>query len=177
MSKLISITRRFEFDAAHRVYGHESKCANLHGHRYVALVTLRPKQQLDELGRVIDFSVVKQDIGKWIDDNWDHNILLNSEDPLALMYLVHQDATKKEIAERAKATTRQIFGDKAPYIMAGSGTNPTAENMAKELFRVVCCLLPTWTSKGYNLIPTRVRLYETPNCYADYAKHGEGCGG
>ena len=30
----ITCTRRIEFDAAHRVMGHEGKCKHLHGHRY-----------------------------------------------------------------------------------------------------------------------------------------------
>jgi len=64
----ISITRIFEWDAAHRIVGHESRCASLHGHRYVAEITCEA-EQLDPLDRVIDFSVIRQHIGTWLDEN------------------------------------------------------------------------------------------------------------
>lgn len=60
------IMRKFEFDYAHRVLGHESKCKHLHGHRGVAEVIVS-SPGLDSLGRIIDFGIVKQRVGKWID--------------------------------------------------------------------------------------------------------------
>ena len=54
----IEAVRKIHFSAGHRVYGHESKCSNLHGHNYVLWVHAGAKE-LDELGRVIDFSVLK----------------------------------------------------------------------------------------------------------------------
>ena len=75
-----TITRKFTFDAAHRLINHKGKCANLHGHRYVAEITLQAKQ-LDELGMVVDFSEVKRIIGDWIDHRWDHNTILHPGDP------------------------------------------------------------------------------------------------
>ena len=76
------ITRKIEFDAGHRVYGHEGKCAHLHGHRYVAEITVQA-EELDGIGRVIDFGAVKKVMKEWIDMCWDHNTLLNADDPLA----------------------------------------------------------------------------------------------
>ena len=37
---MISVTRRLEFDAGHRIPDHRSQCRNLHGHRYVLEITL-----------------------------------------------------------------------------------------------------------------------------------------
>lgn len=146
------ITRRFEFDAAHRVYGHEGKCANLHGHRYVALVTvLAPR--LDELGRVVDFSILKEVIGKWIDENWDHNILLNSEDPMGQVIWEH---TRKEI--RLLDSKSLIL--KNPFFFIDE--NPTAENIAAYLLNKCKILLEKYTT----IKPVRVEVYETPNCSA-----------
>jgi 6-pyruvoyltetrahydropterin/6-carboxytetrahydropterin synthase len=54
----ISCTRRIEFDAAHRVMEHESKCKHLHGHRY-ALEATFVAPDLDTLGRVVEFGVIK----------------------------------------------------------------------------------------------------------------------
>jgi 6-pyruvoyltetrahydropterin/6-carboxytetrahydropterin synthase len=137
------ITRKIEFDAGHRVVGHESKCAHLHGHRYVAEVTVQACK-LDEIGRVVDFSCIKTVVGSWIDDNWDHNMILNVSDPLI-----------------SRGIDRKIFGDKDPYLM--SNGNPTAENMAEELFKVAKRLLV-----GYGVEVVHVRIYETPNCWSDY---------
>ena len=145
---MITITRRIEFDAGHRVLGHEGKCKHLHGHRYRVEITVRgPK--LDALGRVIDFGEVKRLVGGWVDANWDHNLLLHPDDPLL--------ATHPDLAEH-------IHG-RAPYVMLPHGRklNPTAENMAETLFSVACMLLG---ERGLEVI--HVRLYETPNSWADY---------
>ena len=61
---MISITRKIEFDAAHRVMEHEHKCKNMHGHRYVLEVEVEMKNKLDDLGRVIDFGLLKDIINK-----------------------------------------------------------------------------------------------------------------
>lgn len=65
------VTRRIEFDAGHRITRHESRCAHPHGHRYVAEVTVAAPE-LDPAGRVVDFGVMKQILGAWIDEHWDH---------------------------------------------------------------------------------------------------------
>ena len=137
------VTRKFEWDSGHRVLGHEGKCKHLHGHRYVAEVTVEAPD-LDDLSRVIDFSVLKTLIGKWIDEQWDHNILLHEADPLL------------DIRPESSA-----WGGKKPYIVLDG--NPTAETMVVILFNVAANLLPQ---------PIKVvhcRLYETPNCWADYS--------
>lgn len=142
-SILTEITRKIEFDAGHRVYGHESKCAHLHGHRYVAEITVTA-DELDSLGRVIDFSVVKNLVGGWIDDTWDHNLLLNDQDPLFDL-----------ICQNEKENGR------IPFFF--SNENPTAENIARVLFEQAHWMLIT-----HSIRVTRIRIYETPNCWADY---------
>jgi len=136
----LTCTRRIEFDAAHRVVGHEGKCKHVHGHRY-ALEATFASRELDTIGRVVDFGVIKDVLGKWIDDNWDHTAILFDEDkPLG-----------KAISS--------ITGQKIFYLPA----NPTAENMAEYIIHTVC-------PKLFADLPiqcTRIRLYETPNCYAD----------
>jgi 6-pyruvoyltetrahydropterin/6-carboxytetrahydropterin synthase len=142
----IRITRVLEWDSGHRVLGHEGKCRFLHGHRYTAEVTVAPLVEelpLDNLGRVLDFSVVKELVGAWVDHNWDHNVLLHERDPL----LQVEDPNT-------------VFGPRSPYVMPG---NPTAENMAQILFNRAQALL---RKKGIEVV--NVRIYETPNCWADY---------
>ena len=133
-------TRRFEWDSGHRVLGHGGKCRHIHGHRYSAEVTVSA-EQLDSLGMVLDFSVLKQKVGNWIESSWDHRLLLCYDDP-QLEYL-----TKTE--------------EQPPYVMPTG--NPTAENMAQVLFQEASKLL-----EGTGIKVVHVRLYETPNCAADY---------
>lgn len=148
------IGRRFEWDAAHVVLGHEGHCANLHGHRYAAEVMIFA-DELNNLGMVIDFAEIKKIIGGWIDENWDHNILLHKDHALAVIW-------RKGKADRdMKALRDSIFGKKVPWI---TDLNPTGENLAKQFFLNVSALLPD----SVKLVS--VRLFETPNCWADYGE-------
>ena len=141
------ITRRFEFDAGHRVLGHEGKCRHLHGHRYCAEVSVTARS-LDDLGRVVDFSVLKEKVGEWIDSNWDHNMILHADDPLLLASLLHDLHT---------------FSEPLPFIMPSYAPNPTVENMVKVLFYE---LQEVFSDTGVTL--AHIRLYETPNCWATW---------
>jgi 6-pyruvoyltetrahydropterin/6-carboxytetrahydropterin synthase len=136
----ISCTRRIQFCAGHRVFGHESKCKNLHGHNYVAFITAQAAG-LDSIGRVIDFSVIKERIGTWIDDNWDHGMILWQHDAPAWEAIA-------------------AFGPTKVYALA---ENPTAENMAAYLLEHVCPSLFADTA----VIVTKIVLWETENCYAE----------
>ncbi len=143
---LTTIVRDFEFDAAHRVLGHEGKCKYLHGHRYKASIRATC-QCLDNLGRVIDFGEVKRLVGGWIDNFWDHNTILNPQDP---------------ILQRGRETALEVIGQR-PYIMPETHPNPTAENLAQVLFNHASVLLqPT----GIEVV--EVVLHETPNCRATF---------
>jgi 6-pyruvoyltetrahydropterin/6-carboxytetrahydropterin synthase len=138
-----TITRRIEWDAAHRVLRHESKCGSLHGHRYVALVTCTA-DELDACDRVVDFSVIKDRVGGWVDDQWDHTTMLNSHDYRLLEFV------NTEVQEHDK---------RPPYLF--SGAEPTAETIASELLRVAQVLL---ADTGVRVVS--VEVFETPNCSA-----------
>jgi len=145
-----SCTRRLQFCAGHRVMKHESKCANLHGHNYVALITAHGPG-LDDVGRVIDFGVLKERVGGWIDDHWDHGLVLNQEDK-ELIEMVGDFKVRKSAGAGV--------GYQKLYLMLN---NPTAENMAAHLLWHVC---PD-VLHGTGVKVKRVRLWETENCYAD----------
>lgn len=152
------ISRSFEFDAGHRVWGHESKCAHLHGHRYKAEVRFTAPQ-LDQLGRVIDFGVLKDLIGTWIDDHWDHNMILHPQDPF---FAVLEDETRLGFLIQLLGQEHNSGLVKWPYVMP-EGTNPTAENLARELFLHAGGLVMA----NYPEVSLHsVKLWETPNCYA-----------
>lgn len=137
----ITCTRRIEFDAAHRVMEHESKCKHLHGHRYVVEATFEAAAGLDALGRVIDFGEVRRILGEWIDAHWDHTTILWEKD-------------RALGAAIARETAQEIYY--LPY-------NPTAENMAHYLLQTLCPRL--FGPLGVRCV--RLRLWETPNCSAE----------
>lgn len=140
---MITVSRLFAWDAAHRVYRHESKCGTVHGHRYTAQVTV--SAPLDALTRVIDFGGLREVVGGWIDTWWDHTTLVNREDK-ALLAFLQADCLRSD---------RPI---RAPYVF---NTEPTAEAIAMELFRVIVAeLLPE------HVTLVSVTVWETPNCSA-----------
>lgn len=142
---MTTVTRIFEWDAGHRVLGHEGKCKHLHGHRYVAEVTVAAPE-LDALGRVVDFGVLKEVVGRWVDEHWDHSLLLHPADPLW----------------RAAVWDPEVIQGKQPFAMPSDRPNPTAENIAAVLCGVAAGLLPP------ELTVVKVRVWETPNCFADF---------
>lgn len=135
----ISCTRILKFDAGHRVVNHESKCRTLHGHEYKAEVTCEA-DQLDSLGRIIDFSVIKEKLGSWIDEHLDHAMIISSEDPnLPLL--------------------QQCEGLKPVHIVT---FNPTAENLANYLVKIGSDLLGPC---GVRI--SKIKLWETSNAFAE----------
>lgn len=135
---MIECTRRIEFDAAHRVIGHENKCKYVHGHRYVLEITAE-SSSLNDLGMVVDFGQLKAVMKEWIDKNLDHNIILSRED--------------EELGKFISSHT----GQGVYYI----DTNPTAENIALHIKDDVVPGL----FKGEVFKISKLKLFETPNCY------------
>lgn len=161
MSKTL-IERRFEFDAAHRVLRHESKCANLHGHRYVLLLTLSA-EGLDNLGRVVDFGLAKEVFGGWIDKHWDHNTILARSDPF--LPAIEHEVLK--LQNQASVSGRTF---KMPWVMPFQ-SNPTAENLAYVFAGIAEGLIETHPALHlYSdlLAVEKVQLFETPNCSATW---------
>lgn len=133
-------TRVLAFDAAHRVPRHESKCRNLHGHRYT--LEVQCAGPLDDAGRVIDFGLIKSIVGGWVDEALDHTTILDA-------------AADADLADWLDA---RGWG-KPVYRVAFS---PTAENLAAHILGVANTLL-----SAHGIRVTSVRLYETPNGWAD----------
>lgn len=137
---IVRAVRILKFDSGHRVVNHESKCRSLHGHEYHAHIYAEAAN-LDDLGRVIDFSVIKERIGGWIDEHWDHAMIIWGYDP------------DRELIQKCS-------GFKKPFILP---KNPTAENMALHLINDVCPYL----LEGTGVKVSKIRLYETSNCYVE----------
>ncbi|MCZ4305915.1 6-carboxytetrahydropterin synthase QueD [Zoogloeaceae bacterium G21618-S1] len=141
------ITRRLEFDAGHRIPDHASQCKHLHGHRYVIEITLTgdiiQAEGNPANGMVMDFGDIKRIAKTHLVDPWDHAFLAYRGDTPIVDFLASLPDHKTVLLDAV----------------------PTAENLVTIAFRI----LDTHYSDnfGNHLRLERVRLYETPNCWAD----------
>lgn len=139
----VSVTMDFHFSAAHRLLGHKGKCKHLHGHNYLAQVTVQPRwgEKLNDDGMVADFAMLKDVIEDWIDNNWDHNAIFHPDDPLWPKLTMEENG-------------------RTPFLMPRKYANPTAEHMAIVLKEECNVRLPQ------DLTITCVTLWETARCAA-----------
>lgn len=78
---MFRVTQHIEFCYGHRLLNYAGKCRHLHGHNAKAVIVLEgPK--LDERGILVDFSDIKKAIRTWIDNELDHRMILNENDPV-----------------------------------------------------------------------------------------------
>ena len=143
----MQITRRLEFDAGHRIPDHKSQCRHLHGHRYAIEITLTGDVIRQEgnaaNGMVMDFSEVKTLASRHLVDLWDHAFLVYAGDAAVVEFL------------------RSIPDHKTVIL----DCIPTAENLAELAFGILDGIYRDTYENRLRL--ERVRLYETPNCWAD----------
>lgn len=153
---MLTCERYHDFSAGHRVAGHESKCAMLHGHNYrVHFECEGDTAMVDSIGRVIDFSAIKANLCQWIEDNWDHRFLVWEEDVLMRnVFNLLVDSGESDISTDDYNTVDNslVF---VPF-------NPTAENMADHLLRVIA----PKQLEGTGVSVIRVRVEETRKCSA-----------
>ena len=145
----MQITTRLEFDAGHRIPYHKSQCRNLHGHRYALEITLSGDiitQETSENGMVMDFSDVKKIARESVVEVWDHAFLVYAKDAEVLNFLNSLPNHKTVVF---------------PCV-------PTAENMAAQAFKIL--KNQYHDTYGNHLKLERVRLFETPNSWADATK-------
>jgi 6-pyruvoyltetrahydropterin/6-carboxytetrahydropterin synthase len=143
----MQITRRLEFDAGHRIPDHHSQCRHLHGHRYAIEITLAgaviDADGAPENGMVMDFSEVKALARRHLIDAWDHAFLAWRRDAAVVDFLGSLPGHKTVLLDRV----------------------PTAENLAHLAFATLEAVYRD--SFGNQLRLERIRLFETPNCWAD----------
>lgn len=129
------------FDAGHRLLGYGGRCQAPHGHTFRAEIMLA-STKLDQMGFVADFVELRDNVGKWVDDNWDHAFLANDQD--------------EEIVRALNMLT-----EKKVFVFRHE--NPTAEVMAKYLYERV--------REMYGSVVSSVRIWESPNQYGEYFEH------
>ncbi len=141
------ITRRFEFDAGHRIPNHQGQCRHLHGHRYALEITLAGEivetAGAPNDGMVMDFAEVKQIAMRHVVEPWDHAFFVHRDDTPVVDFLATLPGHKTVLLECI----------------------PTAENLARLAFEILDPLYRD--TYGNHLRLERVRVYETPNCWAD----------
>ncbi|MDO5655125.1 MAG: 6-carboxytetrahydropterin synthase [Flavobacteriaceae bacterium] len=141
----IRITKIFNFETAHALYGYEGKCKNIHGHSYKLYVTVAgsPIQEIGhaQLGMVMDFGDLKKLIHELIIDPLDHAVLLN----------VNTDH---------KALGETLLKDGHKIIF--TNFQPTCENMLLDFAQKINEKLP----KNINLV--KLQLFETENSYGEW---------
>jgi 6-pyruvoyltetrahydropterin/6-carboxytetrahydropterin synthase len=140
-------TRRPEYDAGHRIPDHASQRRHLHGHRDALEDTL--SGAIIEAGgspvngMVMDFGEVKAIAMTHLVQAWDHAFLVYREDHRVADFLASMPEHKTVVLDVV----------------------PTAENLAALAFRILDPLYRD--TYGNHLQLERVRLFETPNCWAD----------
>ena len=81
----IRITKQFNFETGHALYGYDGKCKNVHGHSYKLSVTVIGQPIADssqvKYGMVIDFSDLKKIVKEEIVDVFDHATVFNQNTP------------------------------------------------------------------------------------------------
>ncbi len=149
---MITITRKLEFDAGHRIPDHKSQCRNLHGHRYTIEITLMgeviEEEGSSDNGMLMDFSDVKALANQHLVHVWDHAFLVYDKDVAVRDFLASLPDHKTVVINKI----------------------PTVENLARTAFDI---LKPVYRDRyGTGLRLHRIVLHETPNCWAEITEDG-----
>lgn len=144
MSK-IRITKQFNFETGHALYGYDGKCKNVHGHSYKLSVTVIGTPITDtsnvKYGMVIDFGDLKKIVKEQIVDVFDHATVFNKNTP-------HIELAK-ELSDRGHDVILVDY-------------QPTSENMVIDFAAKIKYLLPE------NIQLHSLRLQETETSFAEW---------
>ncbi|WP_298478533.1 6-carboxytetrahydropterin synthase [uncultured Maribacter sp.] len=141
----IRITKQFNFETGHALFGYDGKCRNVHGHSYKLSVTVIGTPITDKshvkLGMVIDFGDLKKIVKEEIVDQFDHATVFNKNTP-------HVDLAK-ELTDRGHNV---ILAD----------YQPTSENMVIDFSAKIKARLPK------NIQLHSLKLQETETSFAEW---------
>jgi 6-pyruvoyltetrahydropterin/6-carboxytetrahydropterin synthase len=141
----IRITKQFNFETGHALYGYDGKCRNVHGHSYKLSVTVIGTPITDtshvKLGMVIDFGDLKKIVKEEIVDQFDHATIFNKNTP------------HLELAKELTARGHNVI--LADY-------QPTSENMVIDFSSKIKARLPK------NIKLHSLKLQETETSFAEW---------
>ena len=100
---MYEIEVKVAFEAAHLIRGYAGKCARLHGHNWEVTAIVRGAE-LDELGMLIDFKILKSELKKVLDE-FDHRFL-NELEPF-----ITENPTAENLARKVfeRLSTAEVF--------------------------------------------------------------------
>lgn len=170
------VTRTIGIDAGHRIMTHGSKCRHLHGHRYSIEATCRAHgDTLQDTGEqtdmVIDFGFLKDEMLRHIDAPCDHGFIAAANDlellgmfaPLDCDFEVWHQHIRAKIEADGYCSTSDCRLRTKLYVV---DFQPTAECLARHWFMRLDAAVRTRSAGAAEI--DRVRVWETPNCWAEY---------
>ncbi|SIS39319.1 6-pyruvoyltetrahydropterin/6-carboxytetrahydropterin synthase [Zobellia uliginosa] len=141
----IRITKQFNFETGHALYGYDGKCRNVHGHSYKLSVTVIGTPITDtshvKWGMVIDFGDLKKIVKEEIVDQFDHATVFNKNTPHV------------ELAQELISRGHNVI--LADY-------QPTSENMVIDFSKKIRARLPE------NISLHSLKLQETDTSFAEW---------
>ena len=133
-----SIAVKHNMEIAHRLYLQPGKCQQIHGHGMQVTLELVGIVNQEGIFGGIDYSDLKKAFRKYIDETYDHRLLLNLSDPFARpIFPVEKGEQDDHRGFYVVAEHEQIF---LPGLQALPG-DPTTENLslwiAKEMQEII----------------------------------------
>lgn len=124
---MITAERYHDISMGHRVVGHENKCRHLHGHNY-RIHFVCEADQLDALGRVIDFGLINDRLCQWLEEHWDHRLMIWQENPLLpeLQRIASEDLCIVPFNPTAEQIAQHLVHVVGPQRLAGTGIRLTS---------------------------------------------------
>lgn len=119
------IELKHNFETAHRLASPTApvKCVSIHGHSWLATATICGNQ-LDADGILVEFGAFKRAWRRWLDDNFDHALLLRRGDPMeaavrgayaeSRIFVFDENPTTEVIARYLWGVTRDLLTNLAP---------------------------------------------------------------
>lgn len=170
------VSRRIEIDAGHRIMTHHSKCRHLHGHRYVVEAECEAAdlhREGGQTGMVVDFAFLKEEMLAAIDAPCDHGFIAALADRELLEMFVPAGgdaaawmaALERQVRDAGAAAPAEVRLGTKLYVVP---FQPTAECLARHWFE--CLDEPVGRRSDGRARLTAVRVWETPNCMAEYIR-------
>lgn len=78
---MYQVTKQFSLSYGHRLIKHKGKCERYHGHNGIVEVICEG-DALNDNQLLIDFDVISKALKQWIDDEFDHRMILNEKDEM-----------------------------------------------------------------------------------------------
>jgi len=106
---IYQVVKKIGFSYGHRLLDYDGKCAHPHGHDACVEIGLASRD-LNKAGMVVDFAEITLVLKSFLDENFDHKMILR-----------HDDVLTKVLQDMGEPV----------YVMKD---NPTAENIARVIF-------------------------------------------